>query len=26
MNTGTYTMGFTGLGQTTTTLLEKDLW
>jgi len=25
MNTGTYTMGFTGLGQTTTTLLEKDL-
>ena len=25
MNLGTYTLGFTGLGQTTTTLLEKDL-
>ena len=25
MNIGTYTMGFTGLGQTTVTLLEEDL-
>jgi hypothetical protein len=26
MNLGSYTMGFTGLGQTTTILLEEDLW